>query len=234
MAVIGARELQPVNVLGSFVSGLEMGREAQGLRAKQAQEMAAAQERQALNQMIQSGALTTEEGRNALLRTPGGLPILESYGKAQEQRGKATQEETKALEGRMQMWKRMIPADPRLAPAWVEAAYADPIVGAQLSQLGSKEEVVAGIPQDPEGYASWVEGASMFADELSKRRVLTAEQEATEREREFRRGLSDRELAARGRELGVSEANVRLRGREASLAERRFEREGDLEFQSRW
>ena len=202
----------------------------------------AAAQRETLNELYAQAAdpMTGRIDRNRLMaglaqrRMGAMIPQLEAEeAKLVEQRGKATQEETKALEGRMQMWKRMIPADPRLAPAWVEAAYADPIVGAQLSQLGSKEEVVAGIPQDPEGYALWVEGASMFADELSKRRVLTAEQEATEREREFRRGLSERELAARRREIGVSEANVELRGREASLAERRFEREGDLEFQNR-
>ena len=202
----------------------------------------AAAQRETLNELYAQAAdpMTGRIDRNRLMaglaqrRMGAMIPQLEAEeAKLVEQRGKATQEETKALEGRMQMWKRMIPADPRLAPAWVEAAYADPIVGAQLSQLGSKEEVVAGIPQDPEGYASWVEGASMFADELSKRRVLTAEQEATEREREFRRGLSERELAARRRELGVSEANVELRERETRLAERRFEREGDLELQSR-
>lgn len=168
-------ELRTPNFLGSMISGLQAGRESQVLRAKQAQEIAAAQERQALNQMIQSGALTTEEGRNALLKVPGGLPILEAYGKLQEQSSKATQEETKGLEGRMQYWRRLIPADARLAPAWVEAAYADPIVGSQLSQLGSKEDVIAGIPRDPEGYMRWAEGASMFADELSKRRTVTAE-----------------------------------------------------------
>jgi hypothetical protein len=169
-------ELRTPNFLGSMISGLQAGRESQVLRAKQAQEIAAAQERQTLNQMIQSGALTTEEGRNALLKAPGGLPILEAYGKLQEQSSKATQEETKSLEGRMQYWRRLIPADARLAPAWVEAAYADPIVGSQLSQLGSKEDVIAGIPRDPEGYMRWAEGASMFADKLSERRTLTAEQ----------------------------------------------------------
>ena len=202
----------------------------------------AAAQREALNELYAQAAdpTTGRIDRNRLMtglaqrRMGAMIPQLEAEeAKLAEQRGKAMQEETKALEGRMQYWKRMIPADPRLAPAWVEAAYADPIVGAQLSQLGSKEEVVAAIPQDPEGYASWVEGASMFADELSKRRTLTAEQQAAEQERLFQRGIKEKELGMRGRELGVSEANVRLRGREASLAERRFEREGDLEFQSR-
>lgn len=202
----------------------------------------AAAQRETLNELYAQAAdpVTGRVDRNRLMvglaqrRMGAMIPQLEAEeAKLAEQRGKAMQEETKALEGRMQYLKRMIPADPRLAPAWVEAAYADPVVGAQLSQLGTKEEVIAGIPQDPEGYASWVEGASMFADELSKRRTLTAEQEAAERERVFQRGITERELGLRGQELGVSQANVRLRGREADLAERRFEREGDLEFQSR-
>jgi len=202
----------------------------------------AAAQRETLNELYAQAAdpVTGRVDRNRLMvglaqrRMGAMIPQLEAEeAKLAEQRGKAMQEETKALEGRMQYLKRMIPADPRLAPAWVEAAYADPVVGAQLSQLGTKEEVIAGIPQDPEGYASWVEGASMFADELSKRRTLTAEQEAAERERVFQRGITERELGLRGQELGVSQANVRLRGREADLAERRFEREGDLVFQGR-
>lgn len=139
-------ELKSPSFLGSMISGLEAGRANQLALEKAARERQAAQ-------------------TNALLEEA----------KLAEQRGKATQEETKGLEGRMQYWRRLIPADARLAPAWVEAAYADPVVGQHLSQLGSKEEVISGIPRDPEGYMQWAEGASMFADELSKRRTVTAE-----------------------------------------------------------
>ena len=146
MPVIGATQLEMPNILGSYVSGLEAGRANRLAQQKVMAERQAAQ-------------------TNALLEEA----------KLAEQRGKATQEETKGLEGRMQYWRRLIPADSRLVPAWVEAAYADPVVGQHLSQLGSKEEVIAGIPRDPEGYMQWAEGASMFADELSKRRTVTAE-----------------------------------------------------------
>lgn len=139
-------ELRSPSFLGSMISGLEAGRANQLALEKAARERQAAQ-------------------TNALLEEA----------KLAEQRSKATQEETKSLEGRMQYWRRLIPADARLAPAWVEAAYADPVVGQHLSQLGSKEEVISGIPRDPEGYMQWAEGASMFADELSKRRTVTAE-----------------------------------------------------------
>lgn len=146
MPVIGATQLEMPNILGSYVSGLEAGRANRLAQQKIMAERQAAQ-------------------TNALLEEA----------KLAEQRGKATQEETKGLEGRMQYWRRLIPADARLAPAWVEAAYADPVVGQHLSQLGSKEEVIAGIPRDAAGYMQWAEGASMFADELSKRRTVTAE-----------------------------------------------------------
>ena len=146
MPVIGATELQPVNILGSYVQGLEMGRANKLMRQQQA-------------------ATEAEARSNALL----------DEAKLAEQRNKATQEETKSLASRVEFLRRMIPADPRLAPAWVAASYQDPIVGPMLSQYAPQEEVIAGIPRDPEGYMRWAEGASMFADELSKRRTVTAE-----------------------------------------------------------
>jgi hypothetical protein len=144
----------------------------------------AAAQREALNELY-AQALDPRTGtidRNKLYSGLAGrrmgamIPGLEmEEAKLAEQRGKSMQEQTKGLEGRMQYWKRMIPADPRLAPAWVSAAYADPVVGPELSKFGSPEEAIAGIPQDPAQYMQWVEGASMFADEVAKRRVPTGE-----------------------------------------------------------
>jgi hypothetical protein len=153
MAIIGATELQPVNLLGSYMQGMELGRANQLARqqAAAAQQKAEADQRQAeQNQLMEEAKL-------------------------REQRGKAMKAETEGLEGRVQYWRRLIPADPRLAPAWVSAAYSDPVVGPELSKMGSAEEVIAGIPRDPDGYMQWVEGASMFADKLAERRTVTAE-----------------------------------------------------------
>lgn len=175
MAVIGATQLEPVNLLGSFVQGSQVGNEMRAMRQKEAAAALAAEEARKLNALVSSGALETPQGRNALMRMPGGLAALESYGKSQEALGKGMKAETEGLEGRMQYWKRLIPADPRLAPTWVQSAYADPVVGAELSKLGTADQVIASIPQDPQQYMQWVEGASMFADEVAKRRVPTAE-----------------------------------------------------------
>ena len=146
----------------------------------------AAAQRQALNELY-AQALDPRTGEinvNALYsglaqRGMGArIPELQSeQAKVAKLRGEAMQETTKGLEGRMQYFKRMIPADKRLAAAWVEAAYADPVVGAELSKFGPKEAVISQIPTDDAGYAKWAEGASMFADKLSERRTLTAEQQ---------------------------------------------------------
>lgn len=146
----------------------------------------AAAQRQALNELYaqaldpRTGELNVNALYSGLAQRGMGARIPElqlEQAKVAKLRGEAMQETTKGLEGRMQYFKRMIPADKRLAAAWVEAAYADPIVGAELSKFGPKEAVISQIPTDDAGYAKWAEGASMFADKLSERRTLTAEQQ---------------------------------------------------------
>jgi hypothetical protein len=153
MAIIGATELQPVNILGSYMQGMELGR---------------------ANQLARQQAAATQQKAETDQRQAEQNQLMEEA-KLREQRGKAMKAETEGLEGRMQYWRRLIPADPRLAPAWVSAAYSDPVVGPELSKMGSAEEVIAGIPRDPDGYMQWVEGASMFADKVAERRTVTAE-----------------------------------------------------------
>ena len=175
MPVIGATQLEPVNILGSYVSGLEGGRAAAAQRQKDAEAVRAAQQAQALNAMVRSGALDTQEGRNALMRAPGGLQVLEAYGKTQEQMGKGVEAQTKGLAGRMQFFRQNIPFNPAMAPTWLKNAYADPEIGPELSKMGTLEEALAAIPTDPAQYLKWMEGAANLADKYVERRVPTAE-----------------------------------------------------------
>ncbi len=175
MAIIGATQLEPVNVLGSFVGGLEAGRTAAAQRQKEVEALRLQRQQEAVNAFIGAGALETAEGRNALARMPGGFEVLKGYGESQESLGKGMEAQTKGLSDRLQLWKRMLPADPVSAARWVQSAYADPIVGPELAKFGAREEVIAGIPSDPANYMKWAEGVSMFADEYAKRRVPTAE-----------------------------------------------------------
>ncbi|NCU72118.1 MAG: hypothetical protein EBY66_03750 [Candidatus Fonsibacter lacus] len=97
-------------------------------------------------------------------------------GEATKAASEGEQAQIKAIGDKMQSFRQRLPVNnPRLLPAWVEAVYADPDLGPFMSQFGTKEEVIAGIPQDAAGVAQWMEGASMAADEVMKRRVPSAE-----------------------------------------------------------
>ena len=163
----------------------------------------AAAQREALNELYAQATdpRTGQVNVNALYgglaqrRMGAMIPGLEAeQAKLSELRGKATQEETKAIEDRMRLWRRMIPTDSRLAPAWVMGTYNDPAVGPMLRQFGSPEEVIANIPNDPAGYAKWAESSALFADQLI-----------------------DAEL--KRRELGVRERTVTVQEKQATTAE---------------
>lgn len=168
----------------------------------------AAAQREALNELY-AQALDPRTGQVNVNALYGGLaqrrmgamiPGLEAeQAKLTELRAKAAQEETKSMEDRMRFWRRMIPTDSRLAPAWVMGTYNDPAVGPMLRQLGSPEDVIANIPNDPAGYAKWAESSALFADELI-----------------------DAEL--KRRELGVREGTVRVQELQALTAAERENR----------
>jgi len=68
MAVIGARELQPVNILGSYVQGREMGRQATAQRREEAALDAAARQQAEFQNYLSTADLSTPEAQNQLLR----------------------------------------------------------------------------------------------------------------------------------------------------------------------
>jgi len=70
MAVIGARELQPVNILGSYVQGRELGRANQLARQQAAQETE-------LSNYLATADLSSPDVQNQLLRMPGGAQIAQ-------------------------------------------------------------------------------------------------------------------------------------------------------------
>lgn len=54
--------------------------------------------------------------------------------------------------------------DPASAATWVQAAYADPVLGPLVSQSGPVEAALQRIPQDPEGFAKWKLQAGLNAE----------------------------------------------------------------------
>ena len=104
--------------------------------------------------------------------------VQESAGKARKAIGEGLEAVTKGAAAKFQLFKQQLPVNnPALLPGWVEAVYADPDIGPMMSSMASKEEVIAGIPRDEKGLTEWMEGASMLADEVMKRRTTTASEE---------------------------------------------------------
>jgi len=98
MAVIGATQLEPVNVLGSYVQGMELGRQAQAQRQQAAEAALARQQETELRNFLASADLSSPEVQNQLLRMPGGAQIAQQaaqLGASQAQRSRAEQEATR-------------------------------------------------------------------------------------------------------------------------------------------
>jgi hypothetical protein len=177
MPIIGDTQLQPVNVLGSFVSGMEMGRSASAARQQEA--LNALKMQQAQQEMSDANALRGVLARGApddeLLRTPGGAALLKQRGEARESMGKGIKAEAEGVAARMQHFRQNIPFNPTMASAWLQNAYSDPVVGLELAKMGTLEDAIAAIPQDPAGYLGWMEGVSNLADKYVERRLPTAD-----------------------------------------------------------
>jgi len=95
MAVIGATQLEPVNVLGSYVQGMELGRQAQAQRQQAAEAALARQQETELRNFLATADLSSPEIQNQLLRMPGGAQIAQQaaqLGASQAQRSRAEQE----------------------------------------------------------------------------------------------------------------------------------------------
>lgn len=211
MPVIGATQLEPVNYLGQYLGGVEAARGmrrasmeeeayAQSLEEKRA---AAARDAQ-LRNFLSTADLSSAETQNALMRMPGGAAILKQFGEARESLGKGVKAETEGLAGRMQYFRQNIPFNPAGAANWLQNAYSDPMVGPELAKMGTLEEAIAGIPQEPAAYLAWMEGVSNLADKYVERRVPDAES-----------------MLPYERMTRAEQARVGLEGRRVALAEQR-------------
>jgi hypothetical protein len=90
MPIIGATQLEPVNMLGSYVQGLEAGRAARAQRMKEAQDLAAANEEAAFRNFLTTSDLSRPEVRNQLPRFgKRGLEIAASLADVESKRASA-------------------------------------------------------------------------------------------------------------------------------------------------
>ena len=96
MAVIGARELQPVNVLGSYIQGRELGRQATAQRREEAALDAATRQQAELRNFLSTADLSSPETQNQLMRF--GKPGIDLVASMTDIAGKRATTEKTGLE----------------------------------------------------------------------------------------------------------------------------------------
>lgn len=101
MAVIGATQFEPVNVLGSYVQGMELGR-ANRLARMQDQELARVAEEEAnLKNYLSTADLSSPEAQNQLMRMPGGAQIAQQMAQLGASRAQQSKAEIEAQRQRL-------------------------------------------------------------------------------------------------------------------------------------
>lgn len=206
MAVVGATQLEPVNVLGSYLQGMELGRSAAAQRRAEAEADRAAQEQSQLRNFLASADLASPEVQNALLRMPGGAQIAQQAAQLGTTRAAAEKSQYELQRDRLRDMYNLV------------SSATDPESYARVRAIGAQMGI--DMTQVPEQYDP------AFVEQ-SKNAVLTAAQRL---DAELRRGTTD---VQRG-QLRLAER--RLLAEEAAGPERpappqgyRYTAEGNLE-----
>jgi len=220
MPVIGATELQPVNILGSYVQGLEGGRAARSQRLQEQAALVQAQREAELRNYLSTADLSSPEAQNQLLRYgKSGAEIAKTLGEMGTQ--KLTRQKTEleiANEQRKAAKSKLEEMIGLLRGAVDEPSYQQ-----RLSFAAQRGFDLSDVP--PTFDKSWIDSTIG--------QLMPLKEQFEQEERLYQRGVKQQELGFRSQELGVSLANLGLRRSEQDLQREKFEREGDLGFQGR-
>lgn len=200
MAVIGATQIDPVNFLGEYAKGLQVGAARRELEQQQVDRIKAAQQQDFLNTLIKSGIVETPEGRNALARIPGGFDMLKNYSEIEN--AKLTRQKTESEIARQN--REM-----------------------ELDGLNKAFRFVTGALEDPTTYSAAYQQALQFIpaeklaamgiteqyDPKALKSVANSLLSASER---LDAQLRGRAIRVQERQAGVAEREVGLREREAT------------------
>lgn len=206
MPVIGATELQPVNILGSYVQGMELGRANRLAR----QQEAAAQQQEQVNQQIRNALaggldISTEEGQRALMQFgPQGMEIAERGAKIGAERAKRQQSLLEIDTTKKAQQKAQVEEVLKLVTAAKNPQAYGQIYAQAVDRFGQEELNKLGLtPQYDEGLIGTLENS-----------LLTADQRITA-------SLRAREARASEGRLAVDEMRARLEQRRVDLEDRR-------------
>jgi len=210
MAVIGATELQPVNILGSYVQGLEGGRAARAQRLQEATALAQAQRDAELRNYLATADLSSAQAQNELLRYgKSGADIAKTLGEMGTQ--KLTRQKTEleiASEQRKAAKARLEEIIGLLRGAVDEPSYQQ-----RLSFAAQRGFDLSDVP--PTFDKSWIDSA--LGQLLPLKDQLDQEQKVAQGKRDIERlGLEKQRVGLERERVGISRASEERQAAEAT------------------
>jgi len=211
MAIIGATELQPVNLLGSYMQGMELGRANQLARQEQAAKMRDMQRKQQLNALLSSGVNIDDPRTQMDILALGGGAELKTLS---DLRGnQLSQSKTRAEIEKMERERKKIAFDEAMNFIAVHDNPQDyPLGYARVVELLGQDEV-AKLGLTPE-----------YTPQVAARLKTIGQSLLDEKARiEAEDRAETRKLGAEN--LAVAQANVGLRGAELKFQRDKTQRE---------
>jgi hypothetical protein len=189
MPVIGATQLEPVNILGSYVQGMELGRANRLAQQQQAAQMEAARQETELRNYLSSADLSSPEVQNQLLRFgPQGAEMAKNLATMGTQRSQADKANYEAQSQRLKDMYNLVTSavDP---PSYARVRGIAANMGLDVSQI-------------PEQYDP------VFVEQ-AKNSVLTAAERLDAEARARTASIQERQAKVAEREVGLREEELR-------------------------
>lgn len=93
---------------------------------------------------------------------------------------RATTEKTagETLDAALKRYRGMLDQvnNPQAAAQWLQAQYSDPMVGPVLQKMGTLEQAMSQVPQDPQGFERWRAMSGMGIEKFAQEERLKADQ----------------------------------------------------------
>jgi len=184
MAVIGATQLEPVNILGSYVQGMELGRANRLAQQQQAMQMEAARQEAALRNYLSTADLESPEAQNQLLRFgPQGAEMAKNLATMGTQRSQADKANYEAQSQRLKDMYNLVTSavDP---PSYARVRGIAANMGLDVSQIPEQYDPVF-VEQAKNSVLTAAERFARTAS-IQERQAKVAEREVGLREEELR------------------------------------------------
>lgn len=211
MAVIGSTQLEPVNVLGSYLQGMELGRANRLARAQEAAAQMQAQREAEMRNYLATADLSTPEAQNRLLQFgPVGAEIAKNVVTIGAQRAQAAKTDYEAQSTRLRDMYNLV-SSAKDAPSYARVRQIATEMGIDISNI-------------PEQYDP------VFVEQ-AKNAVLTAAERLDAEAKARTARIQERQVGVAERQAGVGEREIDLKESEAR-AKREAERTGVKEDQN--